>query len=303
MRGSGWSSATWRPVKSDHALHSPQSESVKFVARLEGSRSIHDADLNCVAKRKADYRHWPVDLLELNATITRPVRRDDPAISSSSKSSSPLPGSTRPLKLILHLSSPPQDKLTLPPGIESCRSHFTSQVKEADFVRWGNTKRVTGMRRQDLEAGWDGVVGGDYDLHSRMGSRLVPMPIALGTSTPSSNIPSRPPSTEPGQTSSVPKLESAYAARSLPIKVYLPDASAMQHVVAPLTDGKPTTLLAFLRAHYPLLFPTTASEPYALAVPYVLGIVVPPDSEVAWLASCMCGADGWVRIGIGLIGE
>lgn len=242
------------------------------------------------ARLLADRRHWPVDLLDLNATISRPVRRDatDP--------------DARPLKLILHLSSPPTDKLTLPAGVESCKAAFTSQVKEADFVRWGNTKRVTGMRRQDLEAGWDGVMGGDYDLHSRMGSRLVPMPIPLGSSSTPSNVPSRPPSTEPGQTSSVPKLESAYAARSLPIKIYLPDAPAMQHVVPPLTDGRPTTLLSFLRQHYPLLFPTNG-EPYALAVPYVLGIVVPPDAEVAWLASCMCGADGWVRIGLGLVGE
>lgn len=159
-------------------------------------------------------------------------------------------------------------------------------------MRWGNTKRVTSLRRADLEAGWDGVAANDYDLHARLSSRVVPMPIPLSTGTP------RPPSTEPG---SGPKLESAYAARSLPVKVYLPDcAPPMQNVIAPLVDGHPATLIEMLRSQLPLLFPPSG-EAYALAQPLVLGIVVPPESEVAWLAACMAGADGWLRIGIQLV--
>jgi len=205
--------------------------------------------------------------------------------------------------------SPPADKLNVPGGIESCKSQFVNQVKEADFVRWGNTKRVTGLRRGDLEAGWDGVVSHDFDLHARMASRIVPLPIPASATTPptsgtNSGMPSRPPSVEPGATSSGPKPESAYAARSLPIKIYLPDgAPAMQHVVPPLgPDGKPTSLIALLRTHLPLLFPAVA-DPYVHAHPLAQGIVLPPEAEVAWLAACMCGADGWLRIGIRLVGE
>ncbi|KAL1406274.1 autophagy protein 5 [Vanrija albida] len=244
--------------------------------------------------------HWPIDLIELHSAIARTGRRGAEAEPDAAPS---------PLKLILHLSAPPADKLAVPPGIESCKTQFVSQVKEADFVRWGNTKRVTGLRRGDLEAGWEGVVGNDFDLHARMASRVVPLPIPLPPSTQQQSTPSgitsRPPSAEPGATSSrEPKLESAYAAKSLPIKVYLPDgAPALQFPVPSLgTDGRPTTLLSLLRTHLPLLFPTT-SEPYVLAQPLAQGIILPPDAEAAWLAACMAGADGWLRIGIRIVGE
>ncbi|BEI86507.1 hypothetical protein CcaverHIS002_0607940 [Cutaneotrichosporon cavernicola] len=214
--------------------------------------------------------HWPLDLVDLCATMLRPA-------SSQSESE-------HPIRLILHLSGAPGDKLAVPPTVEAVKTHFVSQVKEADFVRWGNTKRVTGLRRADLEAGWDGVVAGDYDLHHRMAGRIVPLP-----------IPASPPTSPQPD-----KIDSAYSARSLPIKVYLPDgAVAIQAPVAPLTDGQPTTLLQMLRTMLPLLF----ENGYGAAQPIAQGILLPPDADVAWLAACMAGADGWLRIGIRLVAE
>jgi autophagy-related protein 5 len=32
-----------------------------------------------------------------------------------------------------------------------------SQVKEADFLRWGSTKRVTGLRKQEQDGMWEGL--------------------------------------------------------------------------------------------------------------------------------------------------
>lgn len=189
-----------------------------------------------------------------------------------------------PLRLILHLTGAPADKLLVPPGVEATKTHFVAQVKEADFVRWGNTKKVTSLRRADLEAGWDGVAAGDYEMHTRMASRIVPLPLPLPA-----------PQGE----------DSAYAAKSLPIKLYLPDgAPALQTPVAPLTDGRPTTLVQMLRATLPLLFPESkGGEEYRVAQPLAQGILLPPDAEVAWLAACMAGADGWLRIGIRVVAE
>ncbi|RXK37517.1 autophagy protein 5 [Tremella mesenterica] len=237
--------------------------------------------------------HWPIDLHDLVSTISRPVDPTLPSTSSSSKSSLIPP---RPLRLLLHLSAPPTDKLIISNDVEECKLQYINQLKEGDFVRWRNTNKVTSLRRADLEAGWDGLVQDDFDLYLRISSRILPLPIPPAiTSLPPG---SRPPSTDP---SGAPKAESSYSARALPIKLYLPDnAPVIQEVIPPLlSDGKPQTVIGMLRQHLSLLFPPGAN-PYTMAIPICQGVQLPPDAELAWLAACLCGADGWLRIGIQL---
>lgn len=62
-----------------------------------------------------------------------------------------------PLRLTLHLSTPPNDKLLLSPSIEACKQAFMGQLKEADFLRWGNTKRMTGLRQAEQDGIWEGI--------------------------------------------------------------------------------------------------------------------------------------------------
>ena len=153
-------------------------------------------------------------------------------------------------------------------------------------------------------------------MYMRMASKIMPLP--LNASPPPSSIPSRPPSTDPGGTTSKP--ESSYTARALPVKIYLPDnAPVIQDVIAPLSSsgelatiqpmrkliqisGKPQTVLDVLRHFLPLLF-TDKTQPYSMGTPYAQGVELPPDAEIAWLSACLCGVDGWLRIGIQLQGE
>ena len=61
------------------------------------------------------------------------------------------------MRLTLHLASPPTDKLLMTPSQESCKQMFMAQLKEADFLRWGSTKRVTGLRKQDQDGLWESI--------------------------------------------------------------------------------------------------------------------------------------------------
>ncbi|OXH00384.1 autophagy protein 5, partial [Cryptococcus neoformans] len=249
--------------------------------------------------------HWPIDLVDIHSFISRP----QPPPSSTELS--PIP---RVINLLLHLSNPPQDRLLMPNSIEVCRSQWLNQVKEADFVRWRNTNRVTNLRRVDLEAGWDGIVNNDFDLYAQMMNKIVPLPLL----TPSNSTqPSRPSSTDPSGPLRAP--DSSYTTRAIPLKVYLPDnAPFIQEIVPPISEsgkmfhvsplffnsrscmrlGKPTTLLAVLQTYLPLLFPVSSKDPYELAFPIAQGILIPQEAEVAWIASCLCGVDGWIRVGV-----
>jgi hypothetical protein len=50
----------------------------------------------------------------------------------------------------------------------------------------------------------------------------------------------------------------------------------------------------------PGLFPVASTGSFTLAIPYLHGIELPSEAEMAWLGSCSAGADGWLRIGIRL---
>ena len=90
------------------------------------------------------YRHWPIGLLYDNHTIAatiRPTPTTDPV----------------PLRLVVHLAQPPTDKLLLVPSAEACKQAFMGQLKEADFIRWGSTKRMTSLRKAEQDGIWEGI--------------------------------------------------------------------------------------------------------------------------------------------------
>lgn len=89
-------------------------------------------------------RHWPIGLLYDNHTIAATIRNNpttDPV----------------PLRLVLHLALPPADKLLLVPSAEACKQAFMGQLKEADFIRWGSTKRMTSLRKAEQDGIWEGI--------------------------------------------------------------------------------------------------------------------------------------------------
>lgn len=45
----------------------------------------------------------------------------------------------------------------LAPSPEACKQAFMGQLKEADFIRWGNTKRITGLRKAEQDGLWESI--------------------------------------------------------------------------------------------------------------------------------------------------
>lgn len=166
-------------------------------------------------------------------------------------------------------------------------------LKEADFVRWGSTKRVTNLRKTEQDALWEGVVSHNFETYWSVASKIIP-----AVPTTSLEHPSRAPSIfAPGSTngesgrttslsmhqpnesqtslqsaapseSNVSVAESTVTAsrngnnnnyRSLPMRFHLVEAApVVQEPVAPYTeDGRPTTFHSVLSALFPLLFPPT----------------------------------------------
>ncbi|KAJ7072478.1 autophagy protein Apg5-domain-containing protein [Mycena amicta] len=250
--------------------------------------------------------HWPIGLIYDNHTILSTIR-PGPSLSATSAT---------PLRLILHFASPPTDKLLLAPNAEACKQAFMGQLKEADFIRWGNTKRMTGLRKADQDGLWEGIKEHNFDDYWRVASKVTPTttsnrPPSPGPPPSSQSMHGRPPSAD---ASGPQERDGAYNVRSVPVRLYLPDGPVIQDLVPPLLDDGPHTLAQFLSTHAPLLFPPQPPVPppsrsnpnprlpsqSELAYPLVQGILTPLESEMAWLGACLAGADGWVNICVGI---
>ncbi|KAG6820883.1 hypothetical protein H0H93_010227 [Arthromyces matolae] len=248
------------------------------------------------------HRHWSIGLLYDNHTISNSVR--------------PSSSQPTPMRLILHLVSPPTEKLLQSPSAEACKLAFMGQLKEADFIRWGNTKRMTGLRKADQDALWEGIRDHNFDHFWRVAAKVTP---SAGIPRSQSPVPSttpslhsRPPSADPAGPL---ERDGAYNVRSVPVRIYLPDGPVLQDLVPPIMeDGSPNTLAQYLTGHIPLLFPPRSrpstpadvehdireSQLPGLAYPLIQGVHSPSDAEMAWLGACMAGADGWLNVCIGI---
>ncbi|KAI0033448.1 autophagy protein Apg5-domain-containing protein [Vararia minispora EC-137] len=231
--------------------------------------------------------HWPIGLIYDNHTTMQSTK---PAPTAPSA----------PLRLVLHLASPPTDKLLLAPSAEACKQAFMGQLKEADFLRWGSTKRMTGLRKQEQDGIWEGIKEHNFDEYWRVAGKVTPTPAPAPrpVSPPPASGHTRPPSADP---QGAPDRDGAYGVRSVPVRLYLPDGPVLQDLAPPLLeDGSPNTLADFLPLHLSALFPPTAAgRPRAFAL--VQGVRAPLEAELAWLGACMAGADGWVNVCIGLL--
>lgn len=111
-------------------------------------------------------RHWPIGLLYDYHTSNR---ASTSISNSTSNSTSYFPtssnqSSTSPIDFFhikLHLQSPPLEKIGSTLGntpLQVARTAFMSMLKEADFVRYGSTRRVGNLRKREQEILWEGVV-------------------------------------------------------------------------------------------------------------------------------------------------
>ncbi|KWU41647.1 hypothetical protein RHOSPDRAFT_30403 [Rhodotorula sp. JG-1b] len=231
-----------------------------------------------------------------------------------------------PIGLLYDLHATSRHLGLLPP--RPIRTGFMALVKEADYVRWGSTKRVMNLRKELQDNLWEAVVENDFEKYWNVASKLVPLPAppAVGSKKPTRTTPPSASSSagEGGRSFSSSQEPDANGIKHVPLRVYLPApppsgggasngagvATVVQEPVAPTRrDGSPTTLRQALSQLVPLLFaplPSSSSSssspaappppPPPLAYPLIHGIYPPFETEVGWLGACMAGPDGWVNV-------
>ncbi len=130
------------------------------------------------------------------------------------------------------------------------------QVKEADFLRWGNTRRVTSLRKQEQDGMWDGlrermslfvlilmIVStitlrsfiDNFDEFWRYAAKIFPAPgFTQGISSSAPDAYPRSQTMEPS--AQVGDKDEANTVRCVPARIHLPDGPVLQDIVMPLNE-------------------------------------------------------------------
>ncbi|GJC98723.1 autophagy protein 5 [Colletotrichum higginsianum] len=164
-----------------------------------------------------------------------------------------------PLGLLVDLYQPPLPwRLTVSDGDSwDIGDTFLNCVKEADFVRYGNAKRIMSLSKADTSALWNAVRDNDHASFAKINALLLNAP------TPLRNVPLRVyiPSSPPPPPSSA--LAAPAAASSSPSPT--PDSPPPAPAAAAAADQPPSTgAFKVLQALVPPTVPGTRSTPQTL---------------------------------------
>ncbi|KAF9987402.1 autophagy protein 5 [Mortierella antarctica] len=196
-------------------------------------------------------------------------------------------GSLLPWKVTVHFQNFPGDKLIKSQAVDSCQDYFMSMIKEArtksaevsdsisvppsgdhtyaDYLRNGSTKKVMNMSKSDQTQLWDGLWSNDYDRFWGMNHKLM--------------------------------LNDGVMARSLPIRIYLPEnCPVIQDPVSPVDENdRPKTLRQVLHSSLPDLFPLVETgTPVASAM--VHGVIPSLDTSAIWASQNMSYPDNFLHL-------
>ena len=230
------------------------------------------------------------------------------SLDTSSSGSSLRRKATPTLDITLHLANAPPDRLPHCASPETCKASFMNSLKEADFVRFGSTRRVTSLTRRDQDGLWDALLAHDaVAFWAVAGTKLVPGLARVAYAAARAQA-----GQGQGQGASTmstfdaSRVPDVTAVRSVPMRVYLPRGGPVIQGVVPavLQDGsaQAQTLGAALSTLLPLLFPPAHQQDAAATLQQerlrvvVQGIEVPLDAEIGWLSSVLSYPDGWLPI-------
>ncbi|KAI4275578.1 MAG: hypothetical protein LQ337_003130 [Flavoplaca oasis] len=190
--------------------------------------------------------------------------------------------STLPWRLTLHFADWPGEQL-VQPDAEGKVLHdaFINSVKEADFLRNGTAKGIMSLSKDDSTQLWGAVQQHDRSVFDPIFQKLL---YAQGAPL-----------------------------RHVPLKVYLPSSPSasepstghlrvVQSLITPSLQGtkEPQTLGTALHTLLPTLFPSRKTP--ILARPVLHGAVVPLNSQLEGLLKEVAYLDGWLHIGLVMIG-
>ncbi|KAK1633827.1 autophagy protein [Colletotrichum phormii] len=190
---------------------------------------------------------------------------------------------------------------------------FLNCVKEADFVRYGNAKRIMSLSKADTSSLWNAVQDNDYASFSKINALLLNAPTPLRNVPLRVYIPSSPPAgttTTSTSAAAIPPSPTAAAPIASPAPAPAPAQGdtpgpgafkVLQTLIPPVVPGTRTrqTLGRALQSHLPSLFPSSRDPVLANVVLH--GSPVPFSAPLEDLMREAAYPDGWLCLAVVLL--
>lgn len=170
-----------------------------------------------------------------------------------------------PWNVTLHFKDLPSNSILLKPTPEIMQDMFMSMIKEADFLRNGNIKKVMNLSKRDTTQLWDSLASDRYNEFREVNKHLVEYTDSL---------------------------------RYLPIRIYLPDnCPVVQELVSFYGDSEKEyipTLGSILEKVIPGLFESSALNDRVAIVAH--SVDLPLDTPINWAYENLSYADNFLHI-------
>ncbi|KAI9279442.1 autophagy-related protein 5, partial [Umbelopsis sp. AD052] len=80
-----------------------------------------------------------------------------------------------PWNIKVHFQNYPAAHLFRDQSAATAKDFFMSMIKEADFLRYGSTKRVMNLSKSDQSQLWESLCSNDFDSFWKVNQRLIPV--------------------------------------------------------------------------------------------------------------------------------
>ncbi|KZL65746.1 autophagy protein 5 [Colletotrichum tofieldiae] len=206
------------------------------------------------------------------------------------------------------------------PDLRPAPAHLTPS-KQADFVRYGNAKRIMSLSKADTSTLWNAVQDNDHASFHKINALLLNAPTPLRNVPLRVYIPSSPPpgtsSSSPSPASPKPQASPLPASPQQQLTLQPPPPPApgptadqpsagafkvLQALVPPTVPGTrntPQTLGRALQSHLPSLFPSSRDPVLANVVLH--GSPVPFSAPLEDLMREAAYPDGWLCLAVVLL--
>jgi autophagy-related protein 5 len=174
-----------------------------------------------------------------------------------------------PWSLIVHFQSFPTARLLRCPNIQTIQSHFNNSVKEANYLKHGDIKKINTLSLQESENLWQGLINNGFTLFWKSNELLTADKEQM---------------------------------KSVPVRVCRQDRPFTQDPVPAMdtATGREMTLGAFLKSKFPELVKETATKDNYVTdcAVIVQGVRPPLNTPLVWLANNLSHPDNFVYISL-----